>query len=87
MLVSEHTLLSICHHNTQTYRVLIMLEIVCILFGIYAMQTLQSVVHLEGGHLPHPLIKSCPPPLEIASLQCIATIASELKILYSIQSL
>ena len=26
------------------------------------------------------------PPLEIASLQCIATIASKLKILYSIQS-
>ena len=26
------------------------------------------------------------PPLEIASLQCIATVASKLKILYSIQS-
>ena len=39
-----------------------------------------------GGGGGTPLDQISPPPLEIASLQCIAIIASKLKILYSIQS-
>ena len=39
-----------------------------------------------GGASAPSLIKSCPPPLEIASLQCNATIASKFKVLYSMQS-
>ena len=44
----------------------------------------------EGARTPpliesHPLLIKSHPPMEIASLQCIGTIASKLKILYSIQ--
>ena len=44
--------------------------------SILGMRLPTIVVHLGGGR----------PPLEIANLQCIATVASKLRILYSIQS-
>ena len=76
-LKGDYIGLNICHHKMGP---------MVTQWPNYSYLSMKAVVHLGRGGVGGGGGGGTRPPLEIASLQCIATIASKLNIFYSLQS-